>query len=141
MLTRLEEAARRFEVPFGKRRMSYNSRRAQEGAKWAESLGRADAWHRAVFEAYFVHGRNLYETDTLIQAAKEIGLDGSGLSEALSTRAFKADVDEDWMLSHRLGITAVPTFRIDGDLLVGAQPYDALASFAAAHGVSRRMPA
>lgn len=121
--------------------MSFNSRRAQEGAKWAESLGRADAWHRAVFEAYFVHGRNLHDPATLFQAAEEIGLDGTGLSEALSTRAYRSAVDEDWLLSHRLGITAVPTFRLNGDLLVGAHPYDALAAFAGRHGVPRRMPA
>lgn len=141
MLNRLEEAARRFGVPFGKRRMSFNSRRAQEGAKWAESLGRADAWHRAVFAAYFVYGRNLHELSTLTHAAEEIGLNAAGLSHALSTRAFKTDVDEDWMLSHRLGITAVQTFRLKDDLLVGAQPYEALATFAAAHGTPRRMPA
>jgi len=118
--------------------MSFNSRRAQEGAKWAESLGRADVFHRAVFEAYFVHGRNLHEMDTLVQAAESVGLEGQGLADAIRRRAGKTDVDQDWVLSHRLGITAVPAFRLNGELLVGAHPYDQLAAFAAAHGVSRR---
>jgi protein-disulfide isomerase len=60
------------------------------------------------------------------------------LVEALNTRAYKAAVDGDWMLSHHLGITAVPTFRLKGEVLVGAQPYDALAAFAAANGIARR---
>ena len=82
--------------------------------------------------AYFVEGRNLHEWETLVQAAESVGLDGKGLTEAIRTRAYKTAVDEDWIRSHRLGITAVPTFRLDGELLVGAQPYDQLAAFAAA---------
>ncbi len=138
VLSRLESAARSFGLPFGTRRMSFNSRRAQEGAKWAEAQGKADAYHHAVFQAYFVDGRNLHEMDTLVQAAESAGLEGAGLVEALNTRAYKAAVDGDWMLSHRLGITAVPTFRLKGEVLVGAQPYDALAAFAAANGIARR---
>ena len=141
VLSRLESAARGFGLPFGTRRMSFNSRRAQEGAKWAEAQGKADAYHHAVFQAYFVDGGNLHEMDTLVRAAESVGLEAAGLTEAIRTRAYKAAVDEDWMLSHRLGITAVPTFRLNGELLVGAQPYEALAAFAAAHGVPRRTPA
>jgi len=118
--------------------MSFNSRRAQEGAKWAEKQGRADAYHIAVFQAYFVDGRNLHDMDTLVGAAGSVGLDGAELSEAVRSQAYKTAVDEDWLRSHRLGITAVPTFRLGSDLLVGAQPYDALARFVAAHGVPRR---
>lgn len=138
VLSHLESAARQFGLPFGRRRMSFNSRRAQEGAKWAESLGQADAYHRAVFQAYFVDGRNLHEMETLVQAAGSIGLDGAGLSEAVHTHAYKAAVDQDWMRSHRLGISAVPAFRLNEEVLVGAQPYEQLAAFASAHRVPRR---
>jgi predicted DsbA family dithiol-disulfide isomerase len=48
---------------------------------------------------------------------------------------------EDWMRSHRLGITAVPSFRLNQEMLVGAQPYEQLAAFATAHGVPRRAAA
>jgi predicted DsbA family dithiol-disulfide isomerase len=138
VLSSLEAAARRFGLPFGTRRMSFNSRRAQEGAKWAESRGKADAYHLAVFKAYFVDGHNLHAMETLVRAAESVGLDGAGLTEAIRTRAHKTAVDQDWMRSHRLGITAVPTFRLNGESLVGAQPYEELAAFATAHGVPRR---
>jgi predicted DsbA family dithiol-disulfide isomerase len=141
VLSRLESAARSFGLPFGTRRMSFNSRRAQEGAKWAEAQGRADAYHLAVFKAYFVEGRNLHEVETLVRAAESAGLEGAGLVEALNSRAYKAAVDEDWMRSHRLGITAVPSFRLNQEMLVGAQPYEQLAAFATAHGVPRRAAA
>ncbi|MCK7504474.1 MAG: hypothetical protein MZV70_10575 [Desulfobacterales bacterium] len=51
-----------------------------------------------VFQAYFVDGGNLHEMDTLVRAAESAGLEAAGLTEAIRTRAYKAAVDEDWML-------------------------------------------
>ena len=118
--------------------MSFNSRRAQEAAKWAESHGKADAFHNAVFRAYFVDGKNLHAIETLAAAAESVGLKGEDLDEVLRTKTFKAAVDQDWLRSHQLGITAVPTFRMNGETLVGAQPYEQLAAFLTAQRVPAR---
>jgi predicted DsbA family dithiol-disulfide isomerase len=138
MLQRLEQTAARHGLPFGERRMSFNSRRAQEAAKWAESNGKADAFHYAVFRAYFVDGKNLHEIETLTAAAESVGLNGLDLEGVLKSKTFKAAVDRDWLRSHHLSITAVPTFRMNEENLVGAQPYEQLAAFVAAHGVPPR---
>jgi len=135
MLQRLEQTASRLGLPFGARRMSFSSRRAQEAAKWAESRGKADEFHHAVFRAYFVDGKNLHEMETLSAAARSIGLDGETLDEVLRNKTFKTAVDQDWLRSHHLGITAVPTFRMNGENLVGAKPYDQLAAFLTAQRV------
>ena len=138
MLQRLEQTAVRHGLPFGERRMSFNSRRAQEAAKWAESHGKANAFHNAVFRAYFVDGKNLHELETLAAAAESAGLEGGDLEEVFQSKAFKAAVDQDWLRSHHLGITAVPTFRMNEENLVGAQPYEQLAAFVAAQRVPPR---
>ncbi len=138
MLQRLEQTAARHGLPFGERRMSFNSRRAQEAAKWAESHGEADAFHNAVFRAYFVDGKNLHELETLAAAAESVGLKGVDLEAVLQSKTFKAAVDRDWLRSHHLGITAAPTFRMNAENLVGAQTYEQLASFVAAQGVPPR---
>jgi predicted DsbA family dithiol-disulfide isomerase len=140
MLQRLEQTARGLGLPFGERRMSFNSRRAQEAAKWAESHGKADAFHNAVFRTYFADGKNLHAIGTLAAAAESVGLKGDDLDEVLRTRTFKAAVDQDWLRSHQLGITAVPTFRMNGESLVGAQPYEQLAAFLTAQRVPAKMP-
>jgi predicted DsbA family dithiol-disulfide isomerase len=134
MLKRLEQTAQSLGLPFGERRMSFNSRRAQEAAKWAELRGKADPFHNAVFRAYFVDGKNLHEIKTLAAAAESVGLRGADLDEVIRNRTFKAAVDQDWLRSHELSITAVPTFRLNGESLVGAQPYEQLAAFLTAHG-------
>lgn len=138
MLQRLEQTARGLGLPFGKRRMSFNSRRAQEAAKWAELHGKADAFHYAVFRAYFVDGKNLHETSTLSATAESAGLEADGLDQILRNKNFKTAVDQDWLRSHRLGISAAPTFRMNNQNLVGARPYEQLAAFLAAQGVPRR---
>jgi predicted DsbA family dithiol-disulfide isomerase len=138
MRQRLEQTAVRHGLPFGERRMSFNSRRAQEAAKWAESHGKADPFHNAVFRAYFVDGKNLHELETLAAAAESAGLKGGELEGVLQSKTFKAAVDRDWLRSHHLGITAVPTFRMNEENLVGAQPYEQLAAFMTAQRVPPR---
>ena len=54
--------------------MTYNSRLAQELAKWAESKGKGDEFHRAVFEAYFVETKNIGKIDELALLAQSLGL-------------------------------------------------------------------
>jgi predicted DsbA family dithiol-disulfide isomerase len=141
MLQRLQQTAHRLGLPFGERRMSFNSRRAQEAAKWAESHGRADAFHNAVFRAYFVEGKNLHAVETLAAAAASVGLRGAELDAVLREKTFKTAVDQDWLRSHRLGVNAVPTFRMNGENLVGAQPYEQLAAFLNAQRLPAQSPA
>jgi len=138
MLQRLKKTAIRLGLSFGERRMSFNSRRAQEAAKWAESHGKADAFHSAVFQAYFVAGKNLHAIETLAVAAEAVGLRGGDLEDVLQSKTFKIAVDQDWLRSHHMGITAVPTFRMNEENLVGAQPYEQLAAFVTAQRVPPR---
>jgi predicted DsbA family dithiol-disulfide isomerase len=91
-----------------------------------------------VFRAYFVDGKNLHELETLAAAAESAGLKGVDLEAVLQSKTFKAAVDRDWLRSHHLGITAVPTFRMNEENLVGAKPYEQLAAFVAAQGVPPR---
>jgi len=46
-------------------------------------------------------------------------------------------VDEDWALSIKNGIKAVPTFKMKNDQLVGAQSYSTLERLLIANGVKK----
>ena len=46
----------------------------------------------------------------------------------LTAGEFSQAVDRDWQRSREMGVTAVPTFHLNGQQLVGAQPYAALAA-------------
>jgi len=118
--------------------MSFNSRLAQELGKWAESRGRGDAFHDAVFRAYFAAGRNVAKPDVLLGLARAAGLPEEEAGEVLRTRPFREAVDTDWSLAAELNITAVPTFRLGFQTVVGAQPYPVLERLLIAGGVPRR---
>ncbi len=134
---RQKRAAAEAGVPMGERTKSYNSRLAAELGKWAESKGKGDEFHSAVFRAYYVDGINIANTKHLIALAEASGLPGEEAAEVLNTRAFSEAVDADWALAGQLGISAVPTFVLDGWAVVGAQPYEALKNFLLDHGVKR----
>jgi len=113
-------------LPYGDRRMTYNSRLAQELGKWADTQPGGEAIHDALFKAYFVEGRNIGEAGVLLEVATSVGLDEAKAREVLEKRSFKAAVDADWEKSRQYGVTGVPTFVTGGQGVVGAQPYEAL---------------
>ena len=123
---RLKEAAAELGIPLGERTKTYNTRLAQELAKWAEAQDAGDAFHRAVFKAYFVDGKNIGRVDELVSIASTLGLPGEEARNALMSGACKHAVDVDWDRASGLGITAVPTFVMGPDRITGAQPYEVL---------------
>jgi predicted DsbA family dithiol-disulfide isomerase len=131
---RLEKVATELGLPWGRRTRTYNSRRAQELGKWAEASGQGDEFHMAVFHAYFADGRNIADISVLKEIVGKIGLDGRTAELVLAEKTFKEAVDHDWEYSRTCGITAVPTFMVDGRRVIGAQPYQALADLVTAAG-------
>jgi predicted DsbA family dithiol-disulfide isomerase len=138
ILVRLKQVADELGLPLGERKKTYNSRFAQELAKWAESKGKGDAFHGAVFQAYFVDGRNIGKVDVMTRLAKWIGLPEKEARSVLESRMFKEAVDSDWLRSRSLGITAVPTFMIDHQMVVGFQSIEVLEAFLENCGIKKR---
>jgi predicted DsbA family dithiol-disulfide isomerase len=113
-------------LPYGDRKMTYNSRLAQELGKWADTQPGGEAIHDALFRAYFVDGRNIGEPEVLAQIAESVGLPADEARQVLDKRTFKSAVDADWQKSREYGVTGVPTFVAGGRGVVGAQPYEVL---------------
>ena len=137
-MARLKKAAKELDLPWGERKKTYNSRLAQELGKWAEAKGKGDEYHDAVFRAYFVDGKNIAKTDVLMGLVKTVGLPENEAREALQMRAFKESVDSDWALVDKMGISSVPTFALNDQTVVGAQPYEVLEQFLRENGVKRK---
>lgn len=114
-------------LPYGRRSHTYNSRLAQELAKWADSKPGFEAIHQALYRAYFVDGLNIGDPSVLIEIAGNAGLAATEARTVLTQRTFKDAVDQDWQKARRYGITGVPSFVAGGAKVVGAQPYEVLA--------------
>ena len=139
MLARLQQVAAQEGLPWGKREKTFNSRRAQELGKWAESKGVEDGFHAAVFRAYFVEGRNVGHTDVLVDLALSLDLPGPEAEQVLAARSFRGAVDADWERARALGISAVPTFVMNARAVVGAQSYEVLADLMRVNHVRPRL--
>ena len=113
-------------LPYGERTHTYNSRLSQELGKWADTQPGGEAFHDAMFRAYFVEGRDISQPAVLLEIAQGVGLPVDAAREVLEKRTFKAAVDADWKLSRQYGVTGVPTFVVGRHGVVGAQPYEAL---------------
>jgi predicted DsbA family dithiol-disulfide isomerase len=113
-------------LPYGERTHTYNSRLAQELGKWADTQPGGEAFHDAMFRAYFVEARDISRPEVLLEVAERVGLPRAAAAEVLDKRTFKEAVDRDWELSRRYGITGVPTFVAGDRGVVGAQPYEVL---------------
>ncbi len=125
-MARLKQAADDLGLPVRERTRVHNSRRATELGKWAEAQDRGDAFHEAIFRAYFAEGLNISDVTVLREICAGLGLDPDEAERVLSEGSYRGAVDDDWDYSRRLGVTAVPTFLAAGRAVVGAQPYEVL---------------
>ena len=127
-------------LPYGQRSHTYNSRLAQELGKWADAahpdLG--DAFHDAMYRAYFVEALNIGDQEVLVGIAEKVGLPGAEAARVLEERSYQEAVDADWSKSHDYGVTGVPTFVAAGQGLVGAQPYEMLVQLLTQAGAAAR---
>jgi predicted DsbA family dithiol-disulfide isomerase len=123
MMQRVYQVAKELDLPFSQRTRTFNSRRAQELGKWAEEQGVGEAFHIAVYEAYFVEGRNIALPAELAAITSALGLDADAALQAIDRKSFAAAVDDDWRRAAELGVTAVPTGIYRQHALVGFQPY------------------
>jgi predicted DsbA family dithiol-disulfide isomerase len=104
-----------------------STRPAHVAAKFAQAQGHGDAFHRAVFRAYWQQGRDIGSADVLAEIGREVGLDEAALRAALADERYLAAVleDEEWAYRHGLG--GVPAFIFGNRYLVsGAQPAELL---------------
>src|SRR5262249_24524794 len=114
-------------LPYERRTHTYNSRLAQELAKWADSQPGMEAIHGALYRAYFVEGRNIGDPEVLVSIAERGGLPGKIARVVTPQRTLKDGVVGDGGGARRYGITGVPSFVAGRYNVVGAQPYEVLA--------------
>ena len=88
-------------LPYSRRTHTYNSRLAQELAKWADSQRGFQPIHAALYRAYFVDGRNLGDPEVLVDIAQSCGLSLDGTRQVLTQRTFQNAVEADWKKARR----------------------------------------
>lgn len=99
-----------------------NSRRALEATEYANSVGRGNEFHRAVFHQYFVEGRDISDWEVLKDAALDAGIDADEMRRRTESGEFAAAVTEQDAAVRAKGVLAAPTFFINDKVkIAGAQ--------------------
>jgi len=80
------------------------------------------AFDVAVFEVLWTEGRDIGDTEVLVELAEEVGVDGEEVRSALSDEQLDAAVREQFTDAQQRGVTGVPTFAYDGYAARGAVP-------------------
>lgn len=90
---------------------------------WAELEGAQTAVVDALFQAYFVDGRDIGDTDVLADIADGAGMDASVVLRLLSTDEDRREIVERDASARGMGINSVPTFIVaQRHAVPGAQP-------------------
>ncbi|ATA57738.1 disulfide bond formation protein DsbA [Variovorax boronicumulans] len=120
-------AAVGFEFSAGGRPRVYNTFNAHRLLHWAELEDpvKQVALKKLLLKAYFTDSQNPSDTDVLVRAATEAGLDAARAREILAGDEFAAETRERERLYTDAGIHSVPAIIInDQHLISGGQPVE-----------------
>ncbi len=95
------------------------ARQAAEAALCAADQGQFEAFHDWIFE-----NRNKLSDEDLTQQAKALGLDMEAFTNCYTSKAHDEYIQKSVNEGRFLGVTATPTFFINGRLFEGAQPVE-----------------
>lgn len=93
------------------------ARLAHEAARCAGVAGQYWPYHDRLFAS-----QPRFERAQLVAYAIDLGIDRAPFERCLDERRFAAAVEGDLTQGRALGVTGTPTFLINGQPLVGAQP-------------------
>ncbi len=103
-----------------------NSHLALESSEFAKEKGVFGSFHKKVFEAYFMEGRNIGDKSVILDIAQELGLNTDELSSSLDEHRYHGRLQEVRMEKTRLGVIGTPTFIVGKRQLAGLPSYDVL---------------
>ena len=107
--------------------VSGNTLLAHELLHLAAEHGLRNQLKERLLHAYFEEGRSVFDVDSLVPFAVEVGLDEAEVREALADRRHLAAVHQEAATAQALGATGVPFFVVDRKYgAAGAQPAELL---------------
>ncbi len=95
------------------------SQKAQEAAECAEDQGKFWEMHDLLYQNQGALG-----VSDLKGYAQQLGLNTASFDSCLDSGKYASEVQKDTSEGRSYGVSGTPTFFINGNKLVGAQPYE-----------------
>jgi protein-disulfide isomerase len=102
-----------------------NAQAAAEAARCAGDGGKYWEMQTELFENQSEWSEVTNTTEVFEGYAAKVGLSGGSFGECMSSGKYSQAVSDDLTLANQVGANGTPTFFINGNILVGAQPVDA----------------
>lgn len=102
-----------------------NAHLAAQAARCAGDQNKYKAMHDKLFETQTAWAESASAKTLYSGYAQILGLNLTAFDQCLTSGKYKAAVDEDLALAQKAGANGTPTFYINGQSLVGAQPFSA----------------
>ena len=80
-------------------------------------------YHDLIFENLVGEGQDAFSKDNLKKLAVVLGLDSEAFDECLDSGKYTEQVQIDTQTARQLGVTSTPAFIINGQAVMGAQPF------------------
>ncbi|QSP94732.1 DsbA family oxidoreductase [Marinobacter salinisoli] len=95
--------------------------------KWAAEQGKQTELKLAFFEAYFGRAENISNTEVLLAAVEQVGLDTDAAKAVLASNRYADDVRGEELRYQQAGVSSVPAYIINEKYLIsGAQEPETL---------------
>lgn len=101
-----------------------HAQKTAEAARCAAEQGKFWEYHDLLFEKKAEWEGETDPSSVLVGFARELGLKTSDFSSCLSTGKYAQAVKDDLALGQSVGVGGTPSFFINGQMLVGAQPFE-----------------
>ena len=129
MMENLDRMGKAEGIVFSERTFTTNSHKALLLAEAAKGEGPEvfEALNEGLFRAYFTEGRNIGDPRVLRDVAEAAGVPAGRIGQAWSDAAYEERLARDHAAAAGIGITAIPTFIVDGRWIIeGAVPVEML---------------
>ena len=95
-----------------------------EAAECAADQNKFWEFHDKLYSSQSGENKGAFNKDNLKKFAQELGLDTSTFNTCLDSGKYTALIQADTQASSALGVQSTPTFLVNGQPVVGAQPFD-----------------
>lgn len=125
MFDDLERHARRYGVSFSKNPyFIINTLPLMRGAMWARETGCLDAYDKVMFEAIWVHEKDMNDVAVIGAVLTEGGFDAKEVVAAVQDDAIKKQLIEATDAAASKGVFGVPTMFVGGEMHFGQDRLD-----------------
>ena len=107
--------------------MAFLGPESQWAAEASECAADQDAfwdYHDLLYNRQAGENRGAFDKDNLKQFAAELGLDTQVFNECMDSAKYASLVQTDTAMAQSLGVRGTPAFLVNGQPLVGAQPFE-----------------